>query len=296
MPHIRALGYVGFETLLINEWKHFATEILGLQIGEELADGTLVLRSDSYKARIFLHPGPSEDILYAGWETFKAEELQALRDNLTARGIPFTEGSESEARARCVLELIRFKDADGNVVEAFFGATEFQHEPFISPKGVTFITGQQGFGHIVLSTDDYEGQVKFYHETLGFLISDYNDLLLPGRPPAHITFFHVNGRHHSLALGNMPLPKRFNHFMLEASSLDDVGFALDRAKNAGAHILMDLGRHSNDKVISFYVMTPSGWAVEFGWGSLIVDDEIWHVTHHPEPSIWGHKFTPPAHI
>ncbi|MET3826995.1 2,3-dihydroxybiphenyl 1,2-dioxygenase [Sphingomonas sp. PvP055] len=293
MSQIRTLGYLAFETVKFDEWKHFATEILGLQIGEELADGTLVLRNDSYQARIFLKPGPSEDILYAGWETTKLEDLQSLRESLQASGVAITDGTPEEAKERRVLSFFHFRDADGNRVEAFYGATEVRHDPFQSPKSVGFLTGEQGLGHIVLGTDDYDSQVKFYQKTLDFKISDYNDLALPDRI-AHLTFFHVNSRHHSLALGNWPLPRRFNHLMLEVTTLDAVGFALDRAKKAGAHILMDLGRHSNDNVVSFYVLTPSGWAVEFGWGSLSVDDETWHVTHHTEPSVWGHKFNPPA--
>lgn len=294
MSQICTLGYLAFETSKLAEWKVFATEILGLQIGEELADGTLVLRNDSYQARIFLKPGPSDDILYAGWETARKEEFEALRASLSAKGVAVTQGSPAEARERHVLEFFHFVDADGNRLEAFYGATEIRHMPFTSPKGATFVTGKQGLGHLVLSTDDYDAQAKFYHETLDFSISDYCDLQLPGRQ-AHLTFFHVNGRHHSLALGNFPLPRRFNHLMLETTTLDAVGLALDRAKQAGAHILMDLGRHTNDEVVSFYVVTPSGWAVEIGWGSLIVDDETWHVTHHKEPSIWGHKFNPPSH-
>ena len=58
---------------------------------------------------------------------------------------------------------------------------------------------------------------------------------------------------------------------------------------------MDLGRHCNDQVISFYVVTPSGWAIEIGWGGLHIDDDIWHVTHHTETSIWGHNFSMPPH-
>ncbi len=296
MSEIRALGYVGFETNKKEEWKRFATDVLGMQIGEELSDGTLVLRADCYQRRLFLHPGGAEDLRYVGWETVNAEALQALRARLDAKGVPFKECSRELAQARAVLELIEFNDCDGNRVEAFYGATVLNNDPFRSPQGrVKFLTEQQGLGHIVLGTKDYPGQVKFYHETLGFSISDYNDLIIEGRPPAHITFLHVNPRHHSLALGNLVLPRRFNHLMLEVDNLDDVGLAMQRAKKAGAHILMDLGRHSNDGVISFYVVTPSGWAIEIGWGSLHIDDATWHVTHHTEPSIWGHNFSMPPH-
>ncbi|MCO7636633.1 VOC family protein [Pseudomonas sp. S 311-6] len=290
MSLIRALGYVGFETAKQAEWKQFATDVLGLQVSEEQADGTLILRADSYKRRVFLHPGSSEDIAYAGWETVDAQALENVRRQLSAKGVPFTEGGRELAQERSVIELIRFSDADGNLIEAFYGATELNHDPFRSPVGRgPFVTGEQGLGHVVYAADDYEAQVRFYHETLGFKISDYNDLNVPGAPAGHLTFFHVNPRHHSLALGNFPIGRRFNHLMLEVASMDDVGYAYDRARRAGAHIFIDLGRHTNDQVFSFYVLTPSGWAVEIGWDSIHIDDEIWHVTHHPAPSSWGHQ-------
>lgn len=294
MSLIRALGYVGFNTAKKEAWRDFASQVLGLQVSEELDDGSLVLRADSYKRRIFLHPGGEEDIVYTGWETVDAAALQALRAQLKASGVSFEEGGSELARRRSVLELIRFRDVDGNLVEAFYGATELNHDPFRSPLGRGgFVTGEQGLGHVVYATEDYQGQVKFYHEKLGFKISDYNDLALPHFPNGHLTFFHVNPRHHSLALGNFPLGRRFNHLMLEVESLDEVGFAHERAQAAGAHIMLSLGKHTNDKVVSFYVATPSGWSVEIGWGSIHIDDEIWHVTHHPAPSMWGHKFSPP---
>ena len=299
MGLIRALGYLGFGVSDATAWKRFATGVLGVQVSEELADGTVVLRHDSYKRRVFLHPGKGDDILYAGWETTDAESLQAVRERLKSRGIAFVEGSPEVAKARAVLELIQFKDPDGNAVEAFYGAIEDKSHPFVSPVGAgPFVTGQQGLGHIALFCEAYAAMVKFYHEILEFKISDYCDLVVPGAPPGpapHLTFTHVNPRHHSLALASVKGPggKRLNHMMLQVTDLDHLGFAHDRALEAGAPIFLDYGRHTNDHMLSFYVITPSGWMLEYGWGGLEIDDEIWHVTHHTRPSHWGHRFNPP---
>ena len=56
---------------------------------------------------------------------------------------------------------------------------------------------------------------------------------------------------------------------------------------------LTLGRHSNDDMLSFYPMTPSGFDVEYGWGGLEVDDETWHVLTHAKNSAWGHHFQRP---
>ena len=48
-----------------------------------------------------------------------------------------------------------------------------------------------------------------------------------------------------------------------------------------------LGRHPNDKMISFYGYTPSGFHFEFGAGALEIDD-AWETTTHDKVSEWGH--------
>jgi len=295
MTAIRALGYVGYTATNLPAWKDFGQNVLGLQLAQEEPDGTLVFRADGYKRRIAIHPGERDDIAYAGWEVADAERLEIVRQVLREAGVPFEEASREEARARDVIAFIRLRDAEGLQTEVFYGATELNNDPFRSPLGRPgFITGQQGLGHLVLAADDYQGLTQFYREVLGFRISDYNGLTIPGLPyEAELTFFHVNPRHHSLAIGNFPVGRRFNHIMLEVESMFEVGLAYDRAKKHGAHIMLELGQHTNDKVVSFYVVTPSGWAVEIGWGSILIDDEIWHVTHHPAPSSWGHTFSPP---
>jgi len=49
-----------------------------------------------------------------------------------------------------------------------------------------------------------------------------------------------------------------------------------------------MGRHTNDRMLSFYVRTPSGFSVEYGWGARTVDDRDWQVQLHRTGSIWGH--------
>ena len=78
--------------------------------------------------------------------------------------------------------------------------------------------------------------------------------------PLTVRFYHCNPRHHSLALGAAPieLPQKLHHVMVETVSQDNVGAAFDRAWNAGLPIANALGKHDNDKMFSFYVVTPAG--------------------------------------
>jgi hypothetical protein len=57
-------------------------------------------------------------------------------------------------------------------------------------------------------------------------------------------------------------------------------------------ILRTLGRHANDRMVSFYGVTPSRFAFELGWGARRIDDRDWQVRTYDRISDWGHH--PPA--
>ena len=67
-----------------------------------------------------------------------------------------------------------------------------------------------------------------------------------------------------------------------------MGRALDRCLEAGVPVTETLGRHTNDGVVSFYMVGPSGFQVEYGWGGIHVDDATWQVRHMTSASDWGH--------
>lgn len=52
---------------------------------------------------------------------------------------------------------------------------------------------------------------------------------------------------------------------------------------------MTLGRHTNDQMVSFYVRTPAGFDIEYGWGATEVDEQTWSVAKYSRTSVWGHE-------
>jgi 2,3-dihydroxybiphenyl 1,2-dioxygenase len=160
-------------------------------------------------------------------------------------------------------------------------------------RGKGFVTGRQGLGHILPIARDYDQTVRFYTEGLGFLISDYirDSETIPG-VAFDATFFHTRtGRHHSLATAYAPVSQCLNHIMLEVADLNDVGLAYDRCVKAGLRMSMGIGHHPNDQVMSFYVQSPSGFSVEYGHGSIVIDDSTWEVKNYSQMSDWGHDRT-----
>lgn len=289
---IQRLGYLGFEVADVRSWRTFATTRLGM-MEASASETEATFRIDSRAWRLSVSRGPADDYLFAGFEVDSEQGLQEVKESLQAHGVTVkVEGGELIAK-RGVLGLISCTDPFGNRVEIYYGATELFERPFASPTGVSgFQTGDQGLGHYVLSVADVDAALAFYTKALGFQLADVIDWTIGDGLSVTLYFLYCNGRHHSFAFAKLPGSKRLHHFLLQANGMDDVGLAYDKF-DAERAVVMSLGRHTNDHMISFYGATPSGFAVEYGWGAREVTRH-WSVVRYDRISIWGHKFQAPA--
>ncbi|GAA1044645.1 VOC family protein [Streptomyces murinus] len=290
MSGVKELAYVVYEVGDLADWEHFGVELLGMQLGERGAD-RFTLRLDEKAHRWIVTRGPAEDLVTSGYEVEGDAELDALVEKLRAAGLQVEEGDAALAADRRVERIFATTDPMGNRVELVTGLADAD-TPFASASLLgEFVTGAGGAGHQVLlahgvSREEYLG---FYQGLLGFRISDIIvEELSPGIV-ADLIFLHCNGRHHSVAFGDMPSPKRTHHFMVEVTDIRDVGLAYDRCMDARQPFEMTLGMHPNDQMFSFYVHTPSGFAVEYGWGGLVIDDATWQVRTLDRLHSWGHR-------
>lgn len=290
MERVTQLGYLGFEVSDLARWENFATDLLGLEPAGTDADGTLLLRMDEHHHRFALRQGPRDDIAVAGWQARNENELRAIAERLGAQGTVVTWGSAREARQRRVAEFIRLRDPSGIAIEVYCGPLVQADRPFRSPRDIAgFEASELGLGHIVLAVDGYDASMRFYRDGLGLKISDYIDLDMGGAEATRVTFLHCGPRHHSLAIVHRAAPKRLHHFMLQVRQLRDVGSTFDRCRDAAVPITMELGCHTNDRMVSFYAQTPSGFHVEYGHGGIEIDDDIWQVQTCQAASTWGHR-------
>jgi 2,3-dihydroxybiphenyl 1,2-dioxygenase len=293
MSELSSLGYVVLNVSDLDAWEHFATGIIGLMVGCR-DENSIALRMDEYAQRILLQKGPEDDISAAGWQFDTNRDLEEYVSRLRALEVDVFEADPRMVKGRRVERLFSCDDPNGFKHEFFFGPSHAPiSSPFRSPvmKGSGFVTGRQGLGHILPIAQNYEATVDFYVRKLGFLVSDYirDSETLPG-VDFDATFFHTRtGRHHSLATAYAPTSKHLNHMMFEVADLNDVGLAYDRCVKEGLPIYMGIGHHPNDQVISFYVQSPSGFAVEYGHGSIVIDDDAWEVKNYSQMSDWGHS-------
>ena len=281
MASVTQLGYVGISVSDIEEWEHFGTDVLGLQSNGVGDDGSLTLRMDEYTHRFIVSPGGKDDVEFVGFQVTDEPALREMAEQLRQAGVEVTIGTDDEAKARKVEGLIKFDDPDGTPTEVYFGPPISFDRPFNSPRAISgFVTGEQGLGHVVYHVENLERSLTFYRDVLGMKISDFI---------RNLVFFHCNPRHHTLALIESKSPKRLNHFMLQAQGMNDVGSTYDLVQDQEMQITRGLGRHTNDHMTSFYMKTPSGFDVEYGWGARTVDDTTWQVQRHEKGSIWGHR-------
>ena len=299
MTGIRSLGYLRIESADVGAWREFGVRALGMVEGRGPEAGALYLRMDDFPARLVIVPGERDRLLASGWEVPGDSDLAQVGRALEEAGVAVKAGTAAELAERRVAQLLRFDDPAGNTLEVFSGAA-LESRPAVSPYGNRFVTGSLGLGHVVLPVSDGESALRFYTEVLGFRLRDSMRMApeLFGRPaggpPLWMRFLGCNRRHHSLALAPFPAESGVVHLMTEVASLDDVGRAMDRCARRGAPPSATLGRHANDRMVSFYVRTPGGFDIEYGTDGMLVDEATWVSRETTAISLWGHQWGSPA--
>jgi 3,4-dihydroxy-9,10-secoandrosta-1,3,5(10)-triene-9,17-dione 4,5-dioxygenase len=308
---VESLGYVVVSSTDLDKWLDYGTNVVGMMQATNMPDnGSVYLRMDQRPFRYQIVKGEFDGLLMAGWDLGTEEAFKEAIAELTAKGIAFEKiDSADELAARAVSGLLRLADPSNNQLELYWADPDLAHDDtdFASPLDVKgFITtadngDDMGLGHVVLHAPiDFEGVHDFY-QALGFKDSDITDMSDKGM--GKIYFMHCNPRHHSLALWSwggpcpetnfQPSPESTApgcvHLMAEVGSLGEVGACLDRVNEREIMVVSSLGEHINDEMVSFYMLTPGNFALEFGYEGIQLD-ENWKTTHNTEASVWGHKW------
>lgn len=290
---IRELGYVVVETARPAEWRSFLEGVVGAMPVASASGTADDYRIDARPFRLRIVKGGADRLVAAAYEVDSRASLDALASRVEQAGHGLTWGSAAAASERHVDTYFSVRDPAGNGLEFYVGHA-VTDEPFVSPQGVSgFVTGEFGMGHAVFAAPDFAASHAFYRDVLGFHDTDLPEFKFspdPAAPGMHFAFMHAdNGRHHAVALGEMPqVPTHCIHIMLEMETISDVGKCHDRMRAAGVPESASIGRHVNDETLGFYMRTPSGFDLEIGCDSLVIDPKTWRTTAHERPSEWGH--------
>ena len=295
------LGYIGIGASDPKAWLKFGTQICGFMPSNIIPgspspirqatpeahgtgdDGTLYLKMDDRQWRIAVHQSSKPGVRYLGLEIHSHSDFDDAIEAIAQSGGELRTGTPEELSARNVGRLAVIEDPAGHRIELFSGPV--RDLDFVSPSGMQFLSGELGMGHVVLYVPDIEAALAFYRDTLGFTRTDYTTF---GPNGMGIHFLRCTRRHHSIALLHVGELSGLQHLMVEAASLDNVGESLDRATNAKITITSGLGRHRNDRTVSFYMQGPSGFDVEIGYDSLLIDDGWTENEFAGGGDLWGH--------
>ncbi len=152
-------------------------------------------------------------------------------------------------------------------------------------------------GHVALVSKKPKQVHGYFNAVFDARLSDFIDETISGLK-FKIRFLRVNERYHSVAIAAVhrlpinPIRTRVQHLSIQVADLDDLTAYYQRVGELGFDMALDVGQHTNDRELSFYAVSPSGFEWEVGWNPIVVDETTWEPTTHQGISIWGH--TPEA--
>lgn len=286
------LGYVQVESRRLDAWRRFGVDGLGLH-ADTAQDGAVAFRMDAHRRRLVVREGPAEDVVALGWQVDDAESLHVIRSRLGARGVELTEGDPEAASLRCVERFWRFTGPKRLSFELYTAPLVDSSPLRMAASG--FATGAGGMGHVAITSRAPESFLEFWQSIFDARVSDRIEDRLDGIG-FDFTFLRLNERHHSVAIAATrglrmdPIRTRIHHLNLQAATLDDVTAAYLRCRGLGFRIANAIGQHPNDRELSFYVESPSGFEIELGWNPIVVQDEqAWQIARYRGISLWGHQ-------
>lgn len=286
---VSQLGYVELGVTSLSDWERFG-QALGIQCTrrEEAAGNEMLLRIDERDYRFWLKEDRTESLAAVGWEVPSAEAFAKVVDKARAWGVDVEECADSYATERRYERVARLRDPAGMPLEVAYaplvGPARFERSRPISG----FKADNLGLGHLFAYVPDIRVIEDFYTRVLGFRTSDYITW-----PEADIdaVFLRCNARHHSIAFAesDSAAPHHLEHVMLEAYEVDDLGLTIDALRGENFTFGTALGRHINDRMLSFYATTPSGFWLEYGCDAVSVEDEQgWEIKRYTNGHTWGH--------
>lgn len=286
------MGYLVIGSRKLGEWKRFCVDAIGLHLAFESA-GHLAFRMDEHARRFIIENDASEDVTAVGWQLDDDSVLEVILNRLATKGVQVEFIDGDQALRRGVESFHRFVGPKGLLIELF--TKPHLDETPLAMLASGFNTGAAGMGHLSFMSLEPERSVQFWRELLDARVSDIIELAVGKKVVLDVTFLRMNRRHHSVAIAatkgrRIDLYRtRIQHCNIEAATLDDMAGAYERCKALGYKLARGVGQHPNDKELSFYVVSPSGFDLEVGWDALAVDEATWpEGLTYPNMSTWGH--------
>ncbi|MGY5057413.1 VOC family protein [Streptomyces sp. 900105755] len=284
------LGYVVIETNRFADWRRFGTDAIGMH-HDDLDTGLMRFRLDGHECRFLVRRGPAEDVVAVGWHLDDHTTFEQIESRVRAHGVPVVQGTAEEAKQRGVERLLRFPGPKG-ITQEIHTTPVTTAEP-LRMLASGWVTGAFGMGHLAITSARPAVMRGYFSTVFDARLTDYIDETISG-VKLRIRFLRVNERHHSIAVAAVrglpidPVRTRVQHLNIQCASLDDLARSYQRVHELGFDMALSVGQHTNDKELSYYARTPSGFEWEVGWKPIVIDESTWEPSTHQGISIWGH--------
>lgn len=284
------MGYALVESEKTADWLRFTRDALGLDVQE--AGDALVCRLDGHARRLVISRGSLEDVAALGYELDDQASLDIVLQRLRDHNVAIEAGDARGAALRGVERYWRCVGPKTIPIE--FYVTPLLSDKPLSMLASGYVTGEAGMGHVAITSRRPEAMLGFWQGILDARHSDDIEQRMGGLM-LDIRFLRLNPRHHSVAVACTrgrrmdPIRTRIQHMNFQCATLEDMTAAFQRCRELGYRIMMGVGQHTNDRELSFYVESPSGFEIEYGWDPIAVDEAHWQPTLHQGISTWGHK-------
>ncbi|OTG92114.1 VOC family protein [Acinetobacter sp. ANC 3813] len=286
------IGYLIAESSKFDEWIDFAQKCLGLMLSER-TEQALSFRIDDHQKRLIIQKGVQEDVTHLGVQLADQSVLQEVLRRFDQRGIDYAQGTAEDAVLRRVKAFWTLRGPKDIQLELFIDALHTQDD--LETKVSGFYTGDCGMGHVALTSRKPEKMIRFWQEFFDARLTDTIEQKING-VILDVSFLRLNERHHSVAVARTrgsvhldPIRTRIQHVNFQVLDIEDVTASYQRCKDYGFHVVWDVGLHTNDREVSFYVASPSDFEVELGWNPIKIDEAVWTPVKHTSISVWGHK-------
>jgi 2,3-dihydroxy-p-cumate/2,3-dihydroxybenzoate 3,4-dioxygenase len=253
----KKLGYIVLNVTDIARSTKFATDVFGLDLSGEGADGARFFRSGTAHHDIILAPAREAAYVRAAWELESERDVDRAYAHYQELGLEPRWVGDHELKNLHLERAFR-------VVEPVLGTTHeyYAHMTYITVPRQNRMTKFQGGKHYGLVLPDCKKMTDYMVEHMGFLVSDY----LEGWFAALLRAF-PNPNHHSFAPLQFPSPKPvFHHVAWMVEEIDDIGKYLNRAKQHDVKIQFGIGRHPTSGSIHLYLYDPDWFVWEYTLG------------------------------
>jgi 2,3-dihydroxybiphenyl 1,2-dioxygenase len=289
---ILRLGYLGLRSPDPQGWIDFGNNVLGTPLGESPDKDTVRLRVDRRPFAVSITRGAKASLDYLGWETASKASVEEIASRLDPLGVKWSWLNAETCLNRGVDHAISFTDPFNYTHEVYAGTRALARP--LRPTAIC--SGFDGLGHAFLLVSDATKAEQFFVKAFEFLVSDRLDFHMgdhpfePGPNPTLTSFLSTGTRHHALAVSQGRTGADLHglaHLMIQVNELDDLGHGFDRAIERKS-LMTTIGRHTNDRMLSFYFHAPDGTTVEYGWGGQNVP-LLDSIPRYDRSTEWGHR-------